>query len=156
MTLTILRSTGQFPCIMFLYWDLSNIFFSRGQLGLWILGEEHHISSVLFSSYHIKDTCCQCNWSPLMLISLIWLKYPHLHMVLFGRKPLCRAHMSGVESYTLPPRKWSIYIKVFGLLLHRFASSSPNCLRVHCLYPYWLMVIYTSCVFFSLSKVMCF
>ena len=105
MTLTVWRRTGQVCCRMFPNWDLSDDF-PRDETGVMGFGEENLSDKGPFSSYHIKGTYYEQDFSLLMLTLIPWLRvfvrslpwtvplFPPFHAVLFGRKHvlLCTAH----------------------------------------------------------------
>lgn len=86
------------PQLGFVWWFSSWWNWAHG------FGEGNHRDKGPFSSYHIKGTYYEQNFSLLMLTLITWLKvfvgpldissFPPFHIVLFGRKHilLCTAH----------------------------------------------------------------
>lgn len=162
MTLTILRSTGQFPCRILPHWDLSDIFFLMAGLGLWVLREEDRVSRVLFSSHHIKGTCYQHSWSLLMLTGVIWPKQTWsgfspvtlrsspqgpLWKEAILQRPHCRSGELCFASLKMDYLHKTIWTSSYICLFFPQLFAIPLFISVV------THVIYTFCVFFNLSKV---
>lgn len=118
---------------MSLNWDLSYVFLMI-KLGLYVFGNK--IPKVKCHFYHVISRIPTINMTfavnvnlyfPAYLVFIILLccKLPLFSPVLFGRKPLCAAHVSRGQNYASPHRGGCIYINYIEFFYMGYLSVLP-------------------------------
>ena len=123
-------------CRRHLCWNLSGYVFLMFRLWFWVFERKitgvecrvHHIISSVHVIKMVYDSWCW-PWSASWFNVCRFLRrqgafYLPIHIVIFGGRSLCMAHIQRVGSYAPLPWGWSIHT-LFGSLLHRFVSSPP-------------------------------